>query len=226
MAPRKPPKLPLSERMGERPELGDFDWTAIESSCVCIFSADLRSQVEATTEKFVWGANTLAAAASVDDARAELKALRDAAEFVRAKLQRPDAPMDGAWFARFLFRHHIKDELLPSPRFFPPDPVRLIGGLMASCTIACDQALIELNEPHNGREESHLWKEWIRRLTRLLAGAGLPISARHDKPEASSFVAFVRELQEVIPTAFRRHTHSDLALAKAIGRARDEIRDT
>ena len=216
----------MSDALGKKPELSEFDWPYFESSCRCTLTPDLRLEIAAITTDFVGEALTLSLAGTVDDVRAELIAIKHATELVRAQFQRPVTSLDSSCYARILFRHHIKDDLLPAPRYFPPDPVRLIGRLMASCSVACDKALMELDESHHGRSEGHGWKRWVRRLTALFASATLPTGARQDKPEASPFVAFVRELQKNLPAEFRRHTHSDAALAKAIGRARDENRDT
>ncbi len=80
---------------------------------------------------------------------------------------------------------------------------------------------------YGGRAEimvGEAWEEWIHQLTAILDESGLPTAARKDSDKQkgstpSSFVAFVRELQECVPTACWRR-RSDSALATAIGSAR------
>jgi len=65
----------------------------------------------------------------------------------------------------------------------------------------------------------------IWQLTEIMREAGLPTGASKDtdkskSDEPSLFVALVRELQKCLPDGCRKTTHSDEALAGAIGRAR------
>jgi hypothetical protein len=103
--------------------------------------------------------------------------------------------------------------------------VRFILLLTSSLAAASAKALGELNEKTTKdyfRPGAH-WNSWVRRLTEIMQKHRLPKTVPKDsdkRTRAVPFVALVRELQMCVPRQFRRHTHSDGALAQAIYRAR------
>jgi hypothetical protein len=86
--------------------------------------------------------------------------------------------------------------------------------------------LAKVEAEDGGFREGEAWNQWIWRLTRILEGAGLPTGARKDRDHdrVSPFVAFVAALQCCLPGKFRRHAHSEEALADGIIRARRRAR--
>jgi hypothetical protein len=94
---------------------------------------------------------------------------------------------------------------------------------------SCDEKLPDLESDLASKEAqdaSHPWEDWIVELTGLFDQYGLPTSASKGADKAkpgrrpSKFVIFIRELQRLIEPQYRRHTHSDEALAAAVTRAR------
>jgi hypothetical protein len=198
------------------------DWQRIEYHYARRLPQEIRHEIEHVTREFAFSALFERRAARVADARVEVEEIRDAAEQFRIILGRPSANVDGTHYARHLFRNLVRSDLLPSYHGFPSsDPIQVISELLCSCITACDAATNELDNPDFSVIEGKAWEQFVRTLTTILEKTNLPTGASNDKNKRiSPFVNLVRELQECIPAESRQHTHSDLALAKAINGAR------
>jgi hypothetical protein len=204
----------------------DLDWELMEKAYGLPLPPAVRGQIEEASVEFVSAAAFELTVAPVAEAQKEVNRILSAVEQLIDALATPSKTVDGAHYAKHLLRNHIRSKWLPDPTVLPyQDPLSAISQILTSLVIACHRSFEELDNPDYSVQEGEAWERWIRSLTALFASAALPTGARKDNPEASPFVALVRELQKCLPADFQRHTHSDLALSKAIGRAREATRD-
>src|SRR5262249_52757858 len=91
----------------------------------------------------------------------------------------------------------------------------ILGSLVSECDAA--ERELEFWSTKQVWKEGMAWNQWVKALTELVRHQTLP-SAAFDTP--SPFVRLVSELQRLLPPQYRRSTQSDVALAKAIKRAR------
>jgi hypothetical protein len=198
-----------------------FDWQLIEKAYGFSLSRPVRQKLRGVSIEYASNASLELTLAPVADACREIKRVLVAAEQLGDAIPELSGTCDGAWYARHLLMNHIRDPALPDPSVRPyRDPVQVLSQILASCLTACHSSLKELDNPDWSVEEGQAWKRWINRLTIILSGANLPISARKDEAVPSAFVSLVHELQSCLPLVCRRHTQSNQALALAIGRAR------
>jgi hypothetical protein len=91
--------------------------------------------------------------------------------------------------------------------------------VIAQLERGCGNVIRDFETLEDGFKEGSAWELLITRLTELADHNDFPSRvAKGGSP--SPFVKFVRELQETLPQKFRKHLHSDTALAQAILRSR------
>jgi hypothetical protein len=226
--PRVAAKLPIASTFCEpNLDITDGDWLRIEQVYGHQLSAEIRRQILEATTSFVYCEVFDRSAEPRSWAAKRIDRVRKAAgQFYKALLE---GPQTGArFYADYLIRQYLKD-----PRLADGNQLEHLHGVLTSLLVACNLAAGEINDPNSKRHrEGERWNSWIRQLTTIVEGHGLPSGARSDSDklagdESSPFVAFVDELQNRAPADARRHSASKFALAKAIQRAREaKRRDT
>jgi hypothetical protein len=211
-------KLPIASTFSEpNLDITDGDWLRIEQVYGHQLSAEIRRQILEATRSFVYCEVFDRSTEPRSWAAKRIDRLRKAAgQFYKALLE---GPQTGArFYADYLIGQHLKD-----PRLADGNQLEHLHGVLTSLLVACNLAAGEINDPNSkGHREGERWNSWIRQLTTIVEGHGLPSG-----DESSPFVAFVDELQNCAPADARRHSASKFALAKAIQRARrPNLRDT
>jgi hypothetical protein len=189
-------------------------------------SETVRREVHEATFAFLMFVESEAAAKPLSIARKRIQSIRAATARLREtiirnpkvaknlKVWRPD---DAEQYA-----DHLVNDFFRPPSVASQDKLHGFTVLTSLLITACDDAFDRLNDPNSrGRRPGDSWRLWMAKLAKVLDAHGLPTAARKDTDKSktgqpSPFVAFVRELQQCIPGRYRRSTHSEVALAKAI----------
>jgi hypothetical protein len=222
-------RLPLASVSDRAAEFSptDTQWKRIERAYGHAFSKTARQAIREATTNFARFEPFERAAEPVSLARKRVLAVQKAAKaFHDALVTAPTTTANV--YAHFLIKRHFADETLWSRKLRGQKEDKLVRlrRLPALLRDACTSALAELdNLSLPGHREGDCWRGWMQNLTRIAKEHGLPTAARTDTDKIagdrpSPFVALVRELQRLVPTAAARHAHSNDALAKAIQRAR------
>jgi len=132
----------------------------------------------------------------------------------------PTAPLDIDGVLYRLIGRQMGSNCLDR-RFAPQEALRLLGWVIPSLIMrACKTALHEVDDPTYKVIGGRAWRAWVRQLSEILQEHALPTGASKFASERSVFVSLVSQLQNRLPAPYRRHFHSDQALAKAITDAR------
>jgi hypothetical protein len=207
-------------------DITNEDWLRIEEAYGHELPAVVRRQIFEATTSFVYFEVFDRLAEPRHWAAKRVERVRKAAgQFYKSLLD--GSPGVARVFADHLITKHFKD-----PRLADGNQLEHLYGVLTSLLVACNLAAGEVNDPNlQGHHKGEYWERWIRQLTSIIEGEGLPSDARSDSDklagdESPAFVAFVDELQNCAPGEVRRHSTSKLALARAIERARSRRRDT
>jgi hypothetical protein len=216
--PKRLPKVPRATVSGPSPKasISADDWRRIESAYGRRLSPELRERIHELTNSYFEFTVIERAAPTMDLAKKRIKDIRSKAKALRRALLDSNKDGDAALYADHLLALHLND-----PRLNVTSGLESFINVITSFVAACDEAWKKVNDSKVPTYEGEQWSLWVRRLTRILADAGLPTSVRKDtdknKPNRPSpFVAFIRELQFCVPA---RHQHSNVALATAIHKA-------
>jgi hypothetical protein len=131
-----------------------------------------------------------------------------------------------------VYADHLVNRYFDDGRIVGPQRLRSLELVLSSLIVACNRALADLENPKKqGRRRGETWGDWVCRVTDIMDARQLPTEVRKDTVKTatgnpSPFVALIRELQACIPKAHRRSTHSHIALAEAVARARRSRRVT
>jgi hypothetical protein len=217
--------IPIATVSGRDAELSisTDDWKRIESSYGQDVPEIARKEIHGATLGFLLFVAFEPARRPVSESRDRISRLKEVAgAFQKAVFDNPhDEGKVSRTYADHLVRAHFEDT-----RFRDPDPIRSLGLVMTSLIVACNQALADLDDPKkDGPPKGETWRSWVRHLTKIAETHQLPTPVRKDTDKSavftpSPFVALIRELQALIPEAYRQSTHSDSALSEAIVRAR------
>jgi hypothetical protein len=205
----------------ERIAITSNHWPNLEKAFGHALPQSTRDEILKLTASFVEFATFETAAEPLQPARDSVIAWKRAAEALqRALLER--SASDALSFARYRVKSRFSDARFQRPHFFED-----FSGVLTSFIVACKMALADMDDPElPGHRQGERWENWIRGLTRVLDKDGLPTGARTDDlGEESAFTNLVAELQKFVPAEIQRHTHSLLALAKGVQRARKRGRD-
>jgi hypothetical protein len=203
--------LPFAFVSGGDPKfsLTNRQWKQIERAYGDVLAANVRQAIVEATINYLLFESFERAAEPVSLTRRKVLAVQKAAKNLYDALV--TAPATTAMiYAHLIARDRDRNEFV---RLLPP----LAG--------ACASVLARLDDPNlPGHRERDCWRDWVRALTRIANQRKLPTGA-HDTDKTwgpSPFVVLVRELQRHVPPEARRHGGSDVALAKAIQRARQD----
>jgi len=195
--------------------ISDEDWKKLETHYGYAIPPDLRSAVVAKTQTMRWRSEARQSTLPTREAIKRIARIKRAAvEWLESTDRLPDEVDE----VRALIMSVDDYERVE----------RVINPFMNFVVASCDKALLELKSDLASKEAqdaSHPWEDWIVELTDLFDQYGLPTGARKDVDKnktglPSRFVIFVRELQQLIESQYRQHTHSKEALADAITGAR------
>ena len=219
----KPKRTLAGASVNGRPEIkiSGPDWERIQSQYGHQIPTNLRSLILAATEDFAWWAEFELTAPPAKEAEQSLsKVLKGVKKLVEDLQHLIDRKDDGARQLRSMIERNFDCAHVPSAT----GKLRFASQVVRSLRDACCLAQCEL---HNSGSyvPGDQWDAWVRKLTAIAHGQGLPTGARKDDQPgkaASAFVALVRELQCCVPCKLRRHAHSDGALAQAITKARQK----
>jgi hypothetical protein len=222
------PTIPVATLSSGDPELSisNDDWKRIELAYGHAVPLTAREQICAATLTFLFFVEGEQVARPISEARDRILQLKEAATAFQEAVF--DNPQNSRRDAR-IYADHLVKRYFDDPRIATRQGVHLLhslGLVMASLIVASKQALGDLENPQNhGRRRGETWENWVCRITDLIKGHQLPIEVRKDTDKntphkPSPFVALIRELQNCIPEAARKSTHSDIALSEAIVRAR------
>jgi hypothetical protein len=198
------------------------DWPTIEAYGYQ-FSRKERDEIQSVTGEFVYWASLEARAKPESEARDCVLVWKRAAEnFDRTLYGQPEG--DARWDAKGRVATHFTDR-----RFRRTDLFQDLSTVLSDFIGACSQALKEYEASDDAADHGFCvgesWERWVRDLTRVLKKNGFPTYVRSDDLGFKSpFTMLVLSLQELVPAELRRPCSSELAMGKAIQRAR-KVRD-
>ena len=196
------------------------DWQRIEAAYGQPVHSKVRQLIEAQNNIYCCWLGTETARAPIEDIRRELTVGK---AIFKLRLQLDAFALSGspaAAQARALLERSLED-LSEGSIWMHGAPLRHTCEILASIERACSRNL-DLNDGVSSREGLS-WENWVWLISQVLENAGLPTGIRKDHGKPSAFVCFFRELQNSFPE-YRRHDHSDEALAKALNKARSFLR--
>jgi hypothetical protein len=102
--------------------------------------------------------------------------------------------------------------------------------LLRSLEDAANKAAGKTRDERDLQLKGDAWDRWIAGIYEIATNYGLPATTSNDtdkRPFATEtpFLRLVKELQNLLPDRARRREHSNSALAKAIQRAIERLRD-
>jgi hypothetical protein len=222
---RYTPTLPIATLSSGDPELAikDDEWDRIQTAYKNILPAEIRGRIHEATLAFLFFVEPEYVSEPISAALERVDSIRSgAARFQKAIFDPPpNVGFDSKIYADHLIKKNFHDSRLSDRNILD-----LLGRLMTSVIVACDRAEDEIENPQNhGRSKGDGWQNWIRNLDLIVKEATLPFKVRKDASKYpdekhSEYVELIWELQELIPTQYRRSSQSKSALAKAISDAR------
>jgi hypothetical protein len=172
---------------------------------------EVRSKIEVSIYDYLTFATWESTATSASSVIKDVEVIKSAAVAFRNALLVRDG---------FQARYEIETQLGRPRGYLRGMAVGPIHELVRDCDAVMNRMAIQ-----EGYRPGEAWDRWIWRVTDILKAAGLPTGARKDtdknKRASSPFVEFMCLLSRCcLPVKFRRHTHSNNAMAEAIGEAR------
>lgn len=158
---------------------------------------EIREAIVAATSSFVYWEAFERTAPSRGDPVKQLEAIEKAALDLSNKV----SGLKGVTgiFVSNLISRHFQD----NPQFAPNTKIQ---NLVAALALACSSAKSEI-ALQSGWKTGEEWNRWVRKLTEILDGAGLPTTAGQigKMISPSAFTQLVAALQRLLPDAPRRH---------------------
>jgi hypothetical protein len=205
--------------------ISDDQWKEIETLCGFAIPTDLRSAVVAKTQTMRWLSEAWQSALPLNETVRQIAGMkRTTVDWLKWTDGLPPEIEDMIMSVDNSDPPVIEDMIISVDNSEQVELV--IKPFMKRIVVSCDERLSDLASIEG--KDRPPWETWIVELTDLFKqyGLQLPTAARKDvdknKTGPSPFVIFIRELQQLIePPQYRRHTHSDEALADAINNARN-----
>ena len=212
-------RLSVASAIGATPTMTIIaqHWRELEQALEKKVPLRLRAEIIGITDNFLsWGVFEHAAV-PVTGAERRLEALTKAGNNFLKTLASKDTG-DARRLADYLVETHFMHH-----RFRPRGKVVDFCEVVRSFVEACRKASADLPLQAEWRP-GDCWSDWIVKITAVLKRNGIPTSARKDTDKhpgkVSAFVMFIERLQRLLPTQYSRATHSRIALAEAITKAR------
>lgn len=205
------------------PRLTEPNWRQIEQAYGHRIPVNLRERIEGTNDAYEVWVNIQESGAPLDEVKHYLTSIARASAGLRENIKALESPSASAAEAQaaVMLGGFLKKNLA-STNLEPKAPSTAIGDMLSALEAASTKALNEADNWPTFRDGVP-WENWVCWLSDVLSDAGLPVAVRKDG-EISPFISFFRELQNCLPPNWRRHSHSDHALSKAISAARRRIR--
>ena len=218
------PRLPVASVGGDAPTatISPSDWKRIEGAYRHQISDDLREAIRDRTNIYLLYAQLENAAKPVADAEQYLRAIFKATRALSDAFHLP-CEADARSHVNVLIKHSFSDARLKSSDL--NDSLHSFMGVLTSFQVACGQVKTRLEENRSsGFRPGATWNVCIRNLRSLLKERDLPSGYRKDidknkTGKQSDFVIFVGELQECIPSEYRRGARYGTSLTELISRA-------
>src|SRR5262249_33996257 len=113
-----------------------------------------------------------------------------------------------------VYADHLVGRYFDDKRIAGPQRLRSLGLVMSSLMVACSSALVDLKDDPENSRKGVTWRNWVCRVTEIAQAHQLPTEVRKDTTKSkdtdesgrfkpSPFVALIRELQALIPEAYR-----------------------
>ena len=231
-------RLNISVVHGGDPEFNptNGDWNAIEAAYGATLSCEDRVAIVGIAKKYFLFAPSENNAPFADDAFQYLDRLEKAANnFWQVLLETENIPMAGQGeqaripgVAIGLVQNHVGRFLKQRDSRSHNMDWRGLLNVMQTCLPALVEArkYLQDNSVRTGFVEGRRWDQFVWDLTEFAKKRQLPtgVSKFDDPGQASPFVRFVRELQQIFPAEFRRHHTSNASLTEAITVARRQIK--
>jgi hypothetical protein len=208
------PKFPF--RLPDiKPEFKIFpaDWSRIESGYERQLTHTMRAQLLDATRRFLYLEAFERRSEPLAKTKKAIEAWKKAAADLRNALTVAPEGSDASRYAIFL----LEEEFRANKRDGIDALISEVVWLEICCALV--QRRLEAQKPHQSE-----WVRWIQRLAGIMNDNAWSVSVRKDAGNKSRsdiqspFVIFVGELQRCLPSECKRPTHSDSALADAIGK--------
>jgi hypothetical protein len=201
-------------------EIAAGDWLRIESVYGQKIAPPLRRQIEDRTRHFLEWATYERNAPPAINADKLARALDTSGAKVATALR----DLLGSGDAARYVRHLIEKQL---PKVDGQSALRTVCKQVEAMNLACLAAKRELAD-QAGFQPGTAWKSWVLGVAVSLDQHGHEWGVRKDDlgrgPSPSPIVVLIREIQKLIPVAYRRHHRSDGSLAQNISKATRSLR--
>jgi hypothetical protein len=224
-------KVPFSTASRVMLDLTAADWQDLQAAYGQTLAPVVREQVLDASRHYLSMASFEMSAGPMAEAVKRTGKLRKAASSLLTLIEQNSsmAPNAAALHADELIGWYRYERVLHPSK--GKEYLKPFASEVSSFLVACESALDEMSRSSSPGywPDGGAWREWIKTITQIMESNGLPSSARKDTDKnktgrPSVFVNFMRELQACLRKHYRRHMHSDTALADAINRARPSAR--
>jgi hypothetical protein len=212
VAPKpKTVRIALGSESDRDLRLDQIAWERVEAALEKQVCLTTRGKITDATNRFLWFAPFERLAEPVSGVKRRLKTITKAADHLYQTLI-----LDDKSVAELYAEQLIATRLNTSVWDIAEAILRVANSSKA--------AIAELEIKPSGFQRGQRWGLWVQELSKILEDEGLPITVRKDvdkhSGKPSAFVRFIVEMHEYIPIEDRWGTHSLVALAVAITRAR------
>jgi hypothetical protein len=230
--PQVPPRLPNSSGGGSSPRfvIDDDLWRQIEAIGPVLadnHAADLRSEIERVTSRYLLNVGAAMSAPQLDRRRDQFTRLSRALDAVKRELDKLRIGDEGD-FTTALIERNLSNPDLGDGDFGKLERFRELTRnyeiLAAAVGTACDRGRREaLASVQTGLQPANVWNSWVRDMAGICESHSFPISVRKDELGLSAFVRLIDIVQTGLDPQYWQHTKPN-ALSTAVDRALPEGR--
>ena len=231
--PQVPPRLPNSSGGGSSPRfvIDDDLWRQIEAIGPVLadnHAADLRSEIERVTSRYLLNVGAAMSAPQLDRRRDQFTRLSRALDAVKRELDKLQIGDEGDFTTELIERNLSHPDLGDAglgklDRFH--ELTRDYVSVAAAVATACERGRREaLASVQTGLQPANVWNSWVRDMAGVCERHGFPTSVRNDELGVSAFVRLIEVVQMGLDAQYRQHTKTIDALSTAVKRALREGR--